>query len=338
VGLLNIAEAMVDIQGQPLMPEAILVELDLPQEIPSAIKAFSLNRALSRDARFDDVGDAEQIRWSLRRWQPPTVQSPSPRLVYTPAPYDRTGLDVTHLQLERELDDEASQLVAPPTSAEASSVTILLSYPHWRFGTLPLTNRTRFFFPEGSVEQHTLITFVDQQALDSTFPGWVMRDRGHVCGLQEWYKENNVLPGAYLRLTRTGEHGQVGVELEPRRMQREWAWVAHVSSGRLDLKVEKRPIAYEYDELFVFDEANRAAIDRLVQSEALQEQPLEDVVRSVFLSLAELSQNRMVHSKTLYGAVNILRRCPPGLVFAVLFRQPEYVTAGDGYWIYQGSV
>jgi hypothetical protein len=45
----------------------------------------------------------------------------------------------------------------------------------------------------------------------------------------------------------------------------------------------------------------------------------------------------MVHSKTLYGAVNVLRRCSPGLVFSVLFRLPEFVTAGDGYWIYQGS-
>jgi hypothetical protein len=64
---------------------------------------------------------------------------------------------------------------------------------------------------------------------------------------------------------------------------------------------------------------------------------LDDLIRSVFLSLVKLSQNGMVHSKTLYGAVNLLRRCPPGLVFAALFRLPEYVTAGDGYWIYQGS-
>jgi hypothetical protein len=45
----------------------------------------------------------------------------------------------------------------------------------------------------------------------------------------------------------------------------------------------------------------------------------------------------MVHSKTLYGAVNVVRRCSPGLVFSVLFGLPEFVTAGDGYWIYQGS-
>ena len=51
----------------------------------------------------------------------------------------------------------------------------------------------------------------------------------------------------------------------------------------------------------------------------------------------KLSANGMVHSKTVYSAVNVLHRCPPGLVFAILFRLPEFVTAGDGYWIYQGS-
>ena len=73
------------------------------------------------------------------------------------------------------------------------------------------------------------------------------------------------------------------------------------------------------------------------QAEAERERSLDDLVRLVFFSLVELSPNGMVHSKTLYGAINVLRRCSPGLVFSVLFRLPEFVTAGDGYWIYQGS-
>jgi hypothetical protein len=78
-------------------------------------------------------------------------------------------------------------------------------------------------------------------------------------------------------------------------------------------------------------------VDALVQVEVERERSFEDLVRSVFLSLVELSPNGMVHSKTLYVAVNVLRRCSPGLVFSVLFGLPEFVTAGDGYWIYQGS-
>jgi hypothetical protein len=337
VGLLNIAEAMIDIQGEPLTPDAIMTELDLPQEVPAPIKAFSMNRALAADKRFDDVGDASQVRWSLRRWLPPIMLSPSPRLVAKPVAYDRKGLDVTHLQMEREIDDETSRLIALPTAANADTGTVLLGYPHWRAGSLPFTERTRVFFPEGSTEQHTLITFVDQKSPERTFSGWVLRERGYVCGLEEWYGVNKVLPGAYIKLSKLEERGQVGIELVGRRMQREWVRVAHDVDGTLGFKQEKRPIAYEYDELSVFDESDRSRIDELVQIEAECERPLDDLVRSVFLSLVELGPNGMVHSKTLYGAVNILRRCSPGLVFSVLFRLPEFVTAGDGYWIYQGS-
>lgn len=337
IGLLNIAEAVIDIRGEPSAPKAIQVELDLPQEVPAPIKEFSLNRALAGDKRFDDVGDAEQVLWSLRRWQPPIMLSPSPRLIAKPVAYDRTRLDVTHLQLERELDDELSRLIALPTAASADSAIVLLGYPHWRTGMLPYTERTRFFFPEGSSEQHTRFTFEDQTAPERTFPGWVLRDWGQVCGLEEWFQVNQVLPGAFIKLSKTEEKGRVGIELVPRRMQREWVRVAYNTEGKLEFKMEKRPIAYEYEELGVFDESDRSAIDALVQLEAERERSLEDLVRSVFLSLVELSPNGMVHSKTLYGAVNILRRCSPGLIFSVLFGLPEFVTAGDGYWIYQGS-
>ena len=146
-----------------------------------------------------------------------------------------------------------------------------------------------------------------------------------------------MLPGAYLKLSKANESGHVAIQLVGRRMQREWVRVASDVGGKLGFKMEKRPIAYQYDELSVFDESDRPAIDGLVQAEVEAERPLDELVRSVFLSLVELGQNGMVHSKTLYGAVNILRRCSPGLVFSVLFKLPEFVTAGDGYWIYQGS-
>jgi len=44
-----------------------------------------------------------------------------------------------------------------------------------------------------------------------------------------------------------------------------------------------------------------------------------------------------VHGKTLYTAVNVLRRCPPGLVFATLFGVRGFITTGDGYWVLQGG-
>ena len=110
IGHLNIAEAMLEMSGEPLVPSALLVELDLPEEIPQHIQAFSLNVAMSKDERFDDVGHADQVIWGLRRWEPTGVLVAPARLKYGAIAYDRTVLDVAHLQLERELDDVGSPL------------------------------------------------------------------------------------------------------------------------------------------------------------------------------------------------------------------------------------
>jgi hypothetical protein len=340
IGYMNIAEALIDIKSEPLPSEDLLGELDLPEEVPQSIKIFSLNRALAQDERFVDVGDDQLITWSLRRWVPETALSLPLWLHYEPVVYDRTGLDVTHLQLEREIDDEASRLIAPPTAASANSATIVLGYPHWRMGALPLTSRTQFFFPDGSPDQYTRITFLDPAGAskkdeNNLFPGWIVRGQRYVFGLEEWFKANGILPGAYLRLERTEDAHQVAISVVPRRMQREWVYVASEVDGELEFVMQKRPIAYEYDELCVFDEDDRDAIDRVRQKE--QDRPLDEIVRAVFVDLVKINPNGMVHSKTLYSAVNVIRRSAPGLVFARLFSLPEFVTAGDAFWIFQGS-
>ena len=335
VGHLNIAEAMLDVHGELLSADELMVELDLPEEIPQAVKAFSLNQAMSQDARFDDVGDKAQVIWSLRRWEPMPVLLLPDRLTFEAVAYDRTGLDVTHLQLEREIDDEASRLMAAPTAADATALTLLLGYPHWRLGTLPVTARASAFFPEGSPEQHTRITFVDQ-ANSVEFPGWVVRAHGFVYGLEEWYRSNNIPVGAYVKLERTKDPHRVAVGFIPRRMQREWVRVVSKNSdGALEFRLQKRPIACEYDEFCLLDEGDRAVTDALWQEEQKRDRSLDELVMLVFLELAKLSPSGLVHAKTLYTAMNVFRRCTPGVVFATLFRLPQFVTTGGGYWLFQ---
>jgi hypothetical protein len=335
VGFLNIVEAVLDLNGGPLPPHELLHELDLPDEIPESVQVFSLSLSMSQDDRFEDVGDSAQVVWGLRRWIPDEVVHPPERLHYDPVPYDRTVLDVTHLQLEREIDDEASELIAPPTAVSATSLTLLLSYPHWRFGTLPLTARTQVFFPSGTLSQRTQIVFLDR-ANRKEFPGWVVHGRRFVYGLAEWYKSNRIPVGAYIKLERTDDPHRVAVDFIPRRMQREWVRVVFKSrDGGLGLQMQKRPIACEYDEFCLLDEADRGIVDELWMQEQSQDRPLGELVTSVFIQLSKLSPSVMVHGKTLYTAVNVIKRCPPGLVFAKLFELAQFVTTGDGYWILQ---
>lgn len=57
----------------------------------------------------------------------------------------------------------------------------------------------------------------------------------------------------------------------------------------------------------------------------------------VFPSLAGLTPQNTVHAKTLYSAVNMLRRVPPGPIFAELMRNPAFKPVGDHYWQYEGA-
>jgi hypothetical protein len=45
-----------------------------------------------------------------------------------------------------------------------------------------------------------------------------------------------------------------------------------------------------------------------------------------------MTPQRTVHAKTIYSAVNVLRRCPPGPIFATLVARPEFEHVGGPYW------
>jgi len=336
VGHLNLAEAVLEVQGKPLDTETILPHLDLPSEIPLDVRIFSLNQKLIQDERFIDVGANGEPLWALRRWLPQVVISPPEWLDYVPEPYDRTKLDVAHLQLERDIDDERSNLVAPPSAAEAHTMTLTLACHHRLLGSLPLTERTKTFFPTGTPEQRTQITFVDYQGRE--FPGWVVRSHKLVYGLGEWYKEVPIPAGAYIKLEKTGQPNRVKIDVIPRRLRREWAPMVVLSAeNRVEFQMQKIPIACEYDESALL-EIDPQLADTVRKNEFLQGRSLVEVIRYVFLELAKLSPHGTVHAKTLYNGVNLIRRCPPGRIFATLFELPHFVLVEEALWMFNTNV
>ena len=329
VGHLNIAEAVLDVSGKPLPPEEILKELDLPAR-PKEALVFSLNYALAQDERFDEVGTEEQVLWFLRRLEPLQALECPMHLRYQPLPYDRASLDEELLALEGELDDEAAEVQAPPE--ELDSVTIVLTYPHRRAGTIPLTPRTRSFFPRGRAER-TMVTLIDGRT-GSPMPGWVVHRHNYVCGLDRWYEEHDLPAGAYIKLERTDDPLAVVVDYLPRRQKSEWVRVAMAVGGRLTFEMRKRIIACEYDELMIVGEEDRAQLDALWLETEREQKPIFEVMCQVFPELAKLNPQGTVHAKTLYSAVNVIKRSPPGPIFAELASRACFVPMGNGYWVY----
>lgn len=328
VGHLNIAEAAIDLRGAPLPTIAILPELDLPREIPPALAGFSVDIALAGDARFADVG-AEGREWYLRRLLPDEAMSIPRRLQVVRESYDRSLLSVRYLQMEWEIDDEWTEGAdASSSSAWLPRVDLSLTYPHRRSGTLPLTSRTSSFFPirEG---KHSRITFVDGR-WGKRITGWVVPEGRYVAGLWDWYEEHGIPVGGVVVLERTEHPLEVVVDVKPHRSKREWVRMARVEGGQLRFQLQKQLISCDYEESMIVAEADSSATDELRRRLYRELPPTSALVDDVAPQLMGLSTRGVVHVKTIYSAVNLIHRTPPGPVFAAVVANPRFQEVGDG--------
>lgn len=331
VGHLNIAEAVIEMRGVPVDSADLLHDLDLPAEFRREALLFSLHSALAADGRFDQVGPGPSRRWFLRRLEPAEALATPALLGFTPFSYERAALGVDLLQLEWELDDEwsdESAVEVAPQRAALSSTTLLLTYPHLISGTLPINKHTQAFFPRGYGER-TMVTLVDGR-WGQRFTAWVVHGGRYVAGLKGWFDQHKLPAGAQLTLERKGNTGEVLVDFKPKRMRREWTRRALVVEGnRLDIQLRKQEVACEYDELAIIGDDHADDMARLRANPLYAHAPLADLVFEIFSDLAGLSQSGSVHAKTIYAAINVLRRCPPGPIFALLASDPRYSAAGN---------
>jgi hypothetical protein len=315
--------------GGPLPTEMLLGDLELPEEITPQLRIFSLNYALQEDERFDEVGPAGEVLWFLRQMEPEGVQHTPTHLQYQPIEYDPALLTSEMLALKQELDDEWSNLDSPTEVPEPA--TVVLTYPHWRSGTLPLTSRLMRVFPTGRT-QRIRFTFVDGET-GMEMSGWVVREGRYVYGLEGWYKTYDIPVGAYLELARGEKPGTVIIRQRSRRPRREWIRVALTTEGQLTFEMRKKLIPCEYDELMIVVPEGLEAMDTVWTRTHQQGPSLSQLITKLFLELAKLSPQGTVHAATLYSAVNVATRTPPGPLLAELVANSMYVPVGDNYWV-----
>ncbi|MBI3359967.1 MAG: hypothetical protein HY023_02540, partial [Chloroflexi bacterium] len=335
VGHRNLAEAVLDMAGGgPLPTEELLQHVELPPTAGERLKVFSLNYALQEDQRFDEVGPAGKVLWYLRRLEPPEVLYPPRRLTLNDPAYDRSRLTPELSALARELDDEFQ----PDDGAlqDDDETTLTLTFPHRRVGTLQLTRRVAHLFPTAIESPRVRFALVDGQTGEQ-LPAWVVREGRYAFGLEEWYARNDVAAGAYVRVRRGQKPGEVILFAAKRRPSREWTRTVVPLEGRLTFGMQKRLIACDYDELMIITLDNPTAVDAVWLRADERKTPFGLLVADVFRELAKLNPQGAVHAKTLYGGVNVIRRCTPEPIFAELVTRPYYSHVGDSYWRFNAS-
>jgi hypothetical protein len=329
VGHLNLAEAVLDInEGGPMKTEAILNEMGGLGKAPQALQVFSLNYALNKDSRFDEVGPTGEVLWHLTRLEPEEVQHTPAMLRYTPIEYDRNLLTKELIAIEAEIDDEHS---TTEDVGEIDQTQITLTYPHRRLGTLPLSDRTSVIFPTARQTPHVAFSLVDGQDGEE-YPAWVVRKERYVYGLAKFYRKHKLPIGAYVTVGKSDEAGKVVVNFKAHKPRTEWIRLIVPKGDQINFENHKRAIGAEYDDLMILGAEDLAGVDALFTNTQQQKKSLVAILRSIIPPLGLLTPQGTVHAKTIYSAVNVLRRCPPGPIFAVLIANPDFQNVGGDYW------
>ncbi len=336
VGHLNLAEAILDMAGGgPLPTKSLLEQVGLTSNTNSNLVEFSLDHALQEDTRFDEVGPAGETLWFLNRLEPESVLQVPVYLRYQPLDYDTSNLTNEMFELERKLDDELSPLVGRyPTPNE---VQLTLMYPHWRAGTLPLTSRINHLFPTAYEAPRIRFQLVDGET-GQKFPGWVVRKNRYVFGLKEWYKSHGLIPGSLIRVKHGKNPGEVIVQCDSQRGSREWVRTVLIGSdGGIVFAMLKQIVTAAYDERMAVAIPDAEGLDVAWKQIQKDRVPFEKIVVNTVRDLVKLNPQSHVHATELYAAVNIIRRCPPGPILALLASRPWFIHVGDLHYRFDDS-
>ncbi|NPA07091.1 MAG: hypothetical protein GXO54_06790 [Chloroflexi bacterium] len=334
---LNLAEAVLyTYKDQGPQPTRTILQAidDLPADDPLAVLALDL--AMQKDPRFDEVGPLGEVLWYLREYEPEGVRETPPWLVYTPIAYDQDKIPPELVDLEVHLGDELSppeiQARMAQEVADQDEVSWVLIYPHWRAGTLPLSGRLQHLFPTARGAERVYFTFVDADT-GQRFPGWVVRPGRYVFGLGAWYRRKNLFPGARVWVRRGTAPGEVVVHARTHRPNRVWVPVARADEqNRLHIRRHAVALGAAFEDRMVFVVPDPDALDRIWERLQREKVPLENLLVSFMKELMKLSQQGYVDAMELYAALNLVRRCPPGPIFALLATRPWFEHVGDTYY------
>ncbi len=342
-GYLNIAEAAIEQSGDAVRTTDLVKILEMT-DTKGAAATFAVNSALATDPRFDAVGPMGDSRWFLTRLEPPeaveypqVLRAASARAA-TLAPELETI--VAELQDEADLNGNAQTPVAghdetPALPRETSglafgaSVTVVLTYPHRRAGTLPLTPAVRALVPNFS---NPRLKITLQDTTDRKIAAFAVNEGNYIAGLSQWYNAWKLSPGAMLTLKRGADLLTVVIDPQLQRERALWIRVARAVGGRLTFGTERRPLAHKYDEEMLIVVGDPNGIEQLAEG-AQAKLPLGELVEEIFPELAKLSSAGTVHAKTLFSAVNFVRRAGPRAVLSVLTDNRALTSNGGGYFV-----
>lgn len=333
-GHLNLAEALLDAkEGGPMSSAELMNQLELADGENDKLVEFSLNYELQEDPRFDEVGTTGVIAWFLKRLEPHSVlETPLYLRVPTRLPEIEDVSDATARML-LSTSDELYRTGAPEDPIEsAAEASIVLNFPHWRSGTLPINAETLKLFPSALETEHVKFSLKDASS-GELISAWVVRKQNYVYGMREWYEAQNLIPGSVIELFATDNPAVIKIRPQKKRSNKEWIKTVLVGAdGGLVIALLRQPIYAGFHDRMAIAIPDLRTIDKLWEDRKAKNIPLKVDVMKMMNELSKLNTQRHVHFLDLYAALNIIRRTPPQDLLSVLSTTDEINHVGDHYY------
>lgn len=330
-GNLNLAEALLEeAEGGPLATRAIIEQVELPKNVNPKLVDFSLDLALQEDSRFDEVGPAGETLWFLKRLEPAGVQNPPIYLDYKETAFPLEKVLPFIKQFEGQNCDE--YIEDETGSEEIQEAAIGLIYAHWRSGTLPLTQQLKGLFPTAFEAPHVMFTFLDTNT-KATFSGWVVREHRYIYGLQAWYSSQGLMPGSLVYLKKGATPGVIEIHVDKKRQNRDELKTVLINpDSGIEFRLLKQQVNASYNERLAISVLYPDEIDQFWTQGKFSKEPIEQLIVKIARELAKINPQGFVHTQELYAAINIIRRCPPGLIISSLLNSDKIAHVGDLYF------
>ncbi|HSN94776.1 MAG TPA: hypothetical protein VLR89_06910 [Anaerolineaceae bacterium] len=332
-GQLNLVEALLDSQsGGPLSSAELIQEMELKSKDNPKLIEFSLNYALQEDSRFDEVGTSGKYSWFLRKLEPKYVLEKPLTLQSTASCLVFSELSEEKQKLFQELNDELSYSRKDLDSApEKDFATIVLNYPHWRAGSLPITPAVMGIFPSALETEHVKVEFVDDE--NQKISAWVVISDKYVIGLREWFEAQDLIPGSVVEVSKTDQPGIIRIRAEKKRTNKEWIKTLLIGSDNgFVLLLQRQPISAGFNDRMAIKILDLNSLDTIWKDRQSKKIPLEKDILRMANELARLNNQSHIHFTDLYAAINLVRRVAPHELLKALETHENINYIGDNYY------
>lgn len=327
-GFLNLIEAILEeTNGGPMTTPDLMGQIELSASENQKLVEFSLNLALQEDDRFDEVGPSGETLWYLHSMEPEDVKNTPLFLQYKSIcetdPSTTEYLDMFEGNIVDELETQEPFI-------KEDSLTFSLLFPHWRAGTLPLSNRVTHIFPTAIESPRIRFVFHDEEN-DDLFNGWVVRKERYVYGLKDWFDEKGLMPGSLITISRSSRPGEILIHSERSRQNKEWLKTVLVGTDRgIVFAMLKHPIEADFNERMSIAIPDVEALDQIWKDR--EKFNSAKMFLQIARELAKLNPQGHIHAQELYAAINVVFRCPPSPVLNFLLTSTNIQHLGDLYF------